>query len=802
MPVAGIPGRMAQRRHSAAGRGAGGTQAMKASRRRTWLPRRAFLEWAGLCVVLSVLAVVLGMQVGLGRMDRQLYDFAQSLRKRPVPAEVVIVTIDDESVAALGRWPWRRAVLATLLHHIGAAGPRAVGLDVILSEPDVRDPQGDAVLAQVMKTVPGLVLPVVAVARGGPNPQPLLPIPEFLAAGVRLAHTHVEPDEDGVVRSIFLQEGTAREQWPAFSLAVGGDALPFANRPGDRRPPGETAQGAWLRDYWVHIDYAGPPGTVKRIPAVQILTGQVDPAELRGKYVFIGATAMGLGDAYPTPVTGQSELMPGVEIHAQALSALLQGRATGFASPLGNALYTLLPVLLALAGFVFLAPRMVLVMVALLIADSLVAAGIILAFAQQWYPPAAAVLILVVAFPVWSWRRLEAVVHFLAQQFEQLESEPAIVPGKQVRLGERFSDVLGRQIGTMRVAADRLREARRFIADSLDSLPVATLVSDTDERVLLANRLAAQLFESGGTAAVDLRGRVLPELLGVLAPARAGLWAEAQQALGERAHAEIEFKDGRGRSLLLDCVPCLDTAGERSGLIVTLVDISTIRDAQRRRDETLAFLSHDIRSPQASMLAAIELHQLRPEKFPAGRVLEQVEQQARATIELADQFIQVSRAETQDLKLAACDLADIGREAVQSVQAQAQAKSIQVEFAGGEPVPVQADRALLVRVIVNLVNNAVKYSPPETTVTVSASVSGGRARCGVRDQGYGISPEDQKRLFERFARFSQPGQPQEKGIGLGLAFVKTVIDRHRGEMQVTSEPGKGSEFGFVLPLGQ
>ncbi len=407
-------------------------------------------------------------------------------------------------------------------------------------------------------------------------------------------------------------------------------------------------------------------------------------------------------------------------------------------------------------------------------------------------------LILLVAFPVWSWRRLEAVVHFLSQQFEQLELEPAIVPGRPAELGSRFSDVLGRKIGALRVAADRLREARRFISDSLDSLPVATLVAGQDEHVLIANRLAAQLLDVGSAAA--LRGQSVEGLMSALAPAREDLWAEVQRQLQARGHAEMELEDHLRRSLLLDCVPCLDMQGERSGLLVTLVDISPIRDAQRRRDETLAFLSHDIRSPQASILAALELHQLNPERFPAERILQQIEQQARSTIELADQFIQVSRAETQALKLDACDLADVAREAAAAVQSQAEAKGMRVEASAVEAVVVRADRALLVRSLVNLINNAVKYSPPDTTVTVSARLQGREAHCGVRDQGYGISEADQQRLFERFARFSQPGQPQEKGVGLGLAFVKTVIDRHHGEMRVTSKLGEGSEFGFVLPL--
>lgn len=776
------------------------------------LPRRALLEWMVLALLLATLALYLGAQVGLGRVDRQLYDIAQSLRSRPVTADIVIVTIDDESIAAIGRWPWRRAVLATLLDRISTMQPRAVGVDVILSEEDERDPRGDAALATVMKSVPGLVLSVVAVGRDGGAPEMLLPAPPFVEAlssnrNARLAHTHVEPDPDGVVRSLFLQEGLEKQQWPAMSLAMSmnarakggadGNAFTEANLPGDRRPPGPAGTGSWLRDYWMHIDFAGPPGAVKRIPAIRLLSGQVKAEELAGKYVFVGSVATGLGDAYPTPTTGNTELMPGVEVHAQTLGALLQGRATRFASPTASALFTLLPVAIALMAFVLLSPRMVLLLVSMLIADMLVASLIILAYGQVWFPPGAAVLILLVAFPLWSWRRLEAVVSFLGSQFERMEDEPAIVPGRQAELGARFSDVLGKKLGALRVAAERLRDARRFISDSLDSLPVATLVTGPDERVLIANRLAAQLL--GAASAEALRGESPETLLQSLAPERPGLWQEARRLPDMAAHAEIEFQDQSRRSLLLDCAPCLDSEGERTGFLVTLVDISVIREAQRRRDETLAFLSHDIRSPQASILAALELHELDPVKFPAEQTIRQVQGQARATIQLADQFIEVSRAETQALKLADCDLAQVAREAVDAVKAQALAKSIRVEYAGEEALPVRADHALLVRVLVNLINNAVKYSPPDTVVTVTAAREAGKARCSVRDQGYGISEANQKRLFERFARFSTPGQPVEKGVGLGLSFVKTVIERHHGEMRVSSQPGAGSEFGFVIP---
>lgn len=765
---------------------------------RSRLPRRAFLEWAVLSLLLSALALALGAMVGLGRIDLVLYDAAQSLRSRPAPKDIVIVAIDDDSIAAIGRWPWRRAVLATLLDRIAAAHPRAIGVDVILSELDERDPKGDAALAAVLRATPGVVLPVAVQTRGGPVPQILTPAQPFLDAGVRLAHALVEPDSDGAVRSVFLREGFSGTQWPAFSLALGAAALRQDPLPGERRPPGKTDPDDWLRDYQVHIDFAGPPGTIKRVPALALLTHAQGSAALAGKYVLVGATATGLGDAYPTPMTGHSELMPGVEVHAQALNSLLRGRATVFASPAASALFTLIPVGAALAGFVLLGPRLLLILVAGLLAATLAASAALLAYAQVWFPPAAAALILIAAYPLWSWRRLEAVVRFLGSQFEQLEHEPAIVPQAAAPPSARFSDVLGRQIGAVRNAADRLREARRFIAGSLDSLPIAALVAGPDERVLIANRIAERVF---GAQTGELRGQALAAMFLQLAPAeRDSPWEEARRSLGERDRAKIEFKDNRGRSLLLEAAPSVDSQGERAGLIVTLVDLSEIREAQRRRDEALAFLSHDIRSPQASILAVVELHGLDPKTYPAAQALAKIDAYARSTIDLAEQFVQLSRVETQAYRLADCELGEIAHEAVEAIRAQAAAKSIRIDLAASGAVPVRAERGLLLRAIVNLGNNAVKYSPPDTTVLVSVSAQGDTARCSVRDQGYGIGEQDQKRLFERFARFSSAGQPQEKGLGLGLAFTKTVVERHEGQMNVTSQLGAGSEFGFVLPL--
>jgi len=404
--------------------------------------------------------------------------------------------------------------------------------------------------------------------------------------------------------------------------------------------------------------------------------------------------------------------------------------------------------------------------------------------------------VLSVTYPTWSWRRLEATIAYLGEEFERLQSEPAIVPQAAAPRSTAGGDLVDRRIDSVRDAAYSLRHARRFIADSVEHLPVATVVLGLDERVLIANRLAADGFGAAGAGA--LRGALFAELLSRLAPAHPGLWSRVKQALCADGRPVAEFADAYARRYLLHVAHCFDASGANVGFLVNLVNITPIREAERRRDEALAFLSHDLRSPQASILAVVDLARLVPDELPPAEAFGQIESLANRTIALAEEFVELARAETSSYRMERCDLNDVAREAVEQVEPQALEKSIRIRLQRCDAAPVTGDRRLLLRAIANLAGNAVKYSPPHGSVTVSVSIEGSRVRCAVRDEGYGISPEDQQRLFDRFVRVSTPEQPRAKGIGLGLAFVKAVIERHAGNLHVTSTPGKGSEFAFTL----
>ena len=260
------------------------------------LQRAASVEWRVLAALLTLLTALLAWQNGLGRPDLTLYDAALNLSGRTASGEIVIVAIDEPSLAAIGRWPWPRALHATLLEKISVHRPKAIALDLILAEPELATgeaatgstgaPRGsaDIVLARALRQAAPVVLPVLLENTATPGiTRTTLPLPALADSAAALGHIHVEIDSDGIARSVFLREGPAQatqvstegaQLWPHFALAVKqvGNANPAASvtpLPGERAPTAPRA-GAWNRDNWLHIPFAGPPGAYARLSYVDV----------------------------------------------------------------------------------------------------------------------------------------------------------------------------------------------------------------------------------------------------------------------------------------------------------------------------------------------------------------------------------------------------------------------------------------------------------------------------------------------------------------------------------------------------
>lgn len=760
--------------------------------------RRMLIEWWAVLAIATLAIIALSLLSPPVRADNLFYDLVLRLNPPSASQRVLIVAIDNQSQAEIGRWPWNREVHARLIDRLDQAGAEAIGYDVLFPEPST--PAADDALARALARS-GRVVLASYIEVPGPDGAPALRVPPVapLARAARATgHVSTRPDRDGVVRGIDIlsDENGRRDRHMSESLTalVQGDMAALAAR----APRADAPIYARSRNL---IPFAGPSGTYPQLSFSDVLEGRVPAEMIRGRVVLVGATAAGMGDRFSTPMSGTLETMAGVELHANYTDTLLNGRMIRPVSGPVWLLFSLLPVWGLMLSLLFLGPRINLWFGVVLAFGVFLVTTIALAFFRIWLPPALALIAIGLIYPLWGWRRLDLASRYMVAELRELRSEPDVLP-RQRR--EPAGDPVEKQIVLMHEAIRDVRDLRRFVAQSLDSLPDAAVVSDLDGQVLIANDAADALF--AGRLAGALIGRPLVDLFRALdfdprlPDPRAVELLEAMQAQALPPDGGYETRLADGTSLEIRVAFFTDSERRPLGWISRFADITQLRASERQREDALRLLTHDMRAPQASILAVIEAE---GQKVPR-ELARRLERYAHQTLSLADDFVHLARAESGRFVVEGFNLSEAVLDAVDDLWPLADAKRIRiVSDVPDEEAFVTGDRALLTRALTNLLGNAIKYSDERTKVEARVRLGGGLVIAEIADEGRGIAPEDLGKLFEPFRRLAPPeGAPAAAaapGAGLGLAFVKAVVERHRGKVTVSSTEGKGSVFGMELP---
>jgi PAS domain S-box-containing protein len=254
---------------------------------------------------------------------------------------------------------------------------------------------------------------------------------------------------------------------------------------------------------------------------------------------------------------------------------------------------------------------------------------------------------------------------------------------------------------------------------------------------------------------------------------------------------------------------------ERRLVLAVILDMSEQKAAEQRKQEFLRMVNHELRTPLTAILGLIELSLREIKRRPtslapdAEELLGKLEQELRLAIRqvdiearLVDDLLEVTRLETHQFTLASrrVNLVPIVQETVAGYQA-ASTRDIELVLPPEEVVPVLADAGRIGQVLTNYLTNALKYTPVGRVVRVRMEVAGTVARVSVCDQGPGLTPEQQQRVWERFYQVGVAGhQGPDRGLGLGLAIARAIVEQHQGQVGVESDPGQGSTFWFTLPL--
>ncbi len=854
-----------------------------------------------LTLALLVTTALLVYTQAAKRLDLLAYDTAISLTPAPIDQNTVIVAIDEKSLNSIGQWPWRRALHAQLIEKLTSYNTALICLDILFSERSATHPEDDLALASALKNNGNVLLPLhlQPLTHGGTLVE-ILPIPPLVEAAKGMGHVHVDLDEDGLARGLFLNSGVGDAHWPSLSMAMASEVNPMIQY--IRMVEEAASPYMSVNTQYRLIPFAGPGGTFPTYSYLEVMLDQVPPETFRDKVVLIGATAAGLGDIIPTPVTQAGAPMSGVELHANAYSALMTDTAIRPVESVWAYLLTFAFIMVPILLFPRLKPTHVLPSTVLLIFVVAVFSYLLLWLDRTWFPPVNAIIGIMLSYPLWSWQRMRQMNHFLNQELEKLEHQPTIgfrqigldklvevfdslttllKPAHYVlirndsiikqdqhtvlsyqklkskdqwfhdghtswitlslnksditetedtyhlgfkwsqgsnlkKLQEHldkldFSDTeagLGRKryyekvanrIAQVREAIHSMQDMRTFISKGFEEIPNAVLVTDPVGLIVFANSHAMDLFSKkrGNKNAASLIGQPIASIFD--STDHQNLISHMGDVLVSREISNDEIQIDK-KDVLVHCAPFVVDEKSDAGLMIALSDITQIRQQQREKNQLIDFLSHDVRSPLVSQLAMLN-------GIKTGRIewqaelIEDIENHAKRSLNLSDQFLQITRAEqSAEQSFYEFDLLNAIDNAIDSLSALAKSKEISIEFEDDEPIWINGNAELVERAITNLVSNAIKYSPEHTKVLIQTTTQHDCALIKVIDQGYGIAPEELPFIFKRFHRQRHSELSGDKGAGLGLNFVQVVANKHKGNINVESELDKGTCFTLSLPL--
>jgi len=396
-------------------------------------------------------------------------------------------------------------------------------------------------------------------------------------------------------------------------------------------------------------------------------------------------------------------------------------------------------------------------------------------------------------------RRLREYNHILRQAAEGNESVLSLP--SNVKELENLSNVVKALVASLNAQLASVDSNRARLAAVLDQMTDGVLIASEEGRIQFANPAAERLF---GRGLVD---RSVTETL------RNHQLVQAWQRCQELGEMQVETAEitGRGHLLQLIVIPDQHAPG---GSLLVVQNLTRIRQLETIRRDFISNLSHELRTPLASLKALTETLQdgalTDPEAAPRflGRIVTEVD----ALTQMAQELLDLSRIESGQVELERKKVApeELLTSAAERMRMQAERAGLSLNVECPPNLPkIHADGPRIEQVLVNLIHNAVKFTPPGGDVLLSADVvsatspdgeteaGAGVVRFAVRDSGAGIPADDVPRIFERFYRVDKARAGG--GTGLGLSISKHLVESHGGHIWAESVEGEGSTFYFTLP---
>lgn len=353
-------------------------------------------------------------------------------------------------------------------------------------------------------------------------------------------------------------------------------------------------------------------------------------------------------------------------------------------------------------------------------------------------------------------------------------------------------------------------ERQRIVA-IIETFPGAIMIRGPKDIELVNKAGSMMLLGKDNVSTDELNLRSWTLLHPDLSDYRPEEYPSARSLKGETlsaVEAVLRRPEGTDWPILISSAPLKNAAGRVTSAVISFQEISHLKEIERLKEEFLSMITHDLKNPLTTikgLATGMLLEDSGIDEATRQTFIGSISEEADRLTELVNNLLDMSRLEAGALPLdrEECYFEEIAQETLQRMQGQTRESGHKLLLDLPAELPrLYVDYQLIGRVLQNLVSNAIKYSPPGSTVRLRARYSreSNTIRAEVEDYGIGIPQEDQAKLFDRFFRVRSEIGRSKPGAGLGLAICKGIIDAHRGKIWVESEEGKGTTFMFSLPV--
>jgi len=376
------------------------------------------------------------------------------------------------------------------------------------------------------------------------------------------------------------------------------------------------------------------------------------------------------------------------------------------------------------------------------------------------------------------------------------------------RVKEVATDELGNLAESLNTTADALqgtidalREEKNRVAAILEGMRAGVLAIDSEGRITLMNPVLGRILQA------DLKESLGKKLIEVVRNAELKGILDRVLADKKEVTATVEMALGTRRSFEVVAVPLAEAGPASGGVVAVLHDITRLKELEAIRKDFVANVSHELRTPLTSIRGFAEtlLDGALEDRNNNRRFVEIIKSHALRLSDLTMDLLTLATLESESfqLKPEGIDLPALVHEVLESFRPLGHTKRQELEamIEPGLP-PIKADRDRIRQVLINLLDNAVKFTPEEGRISleVRLNAEGTGVELHVKDRGIGIPSSDLPRIFERFYRVDKARSREQGGTGLGLAIVKHIVEAHRGHVSVRSTLGQGSDFCVTLLL--